>query len=107
MIAIIGLFVVILFALMLAYRNANNEHKKIHGSDLTVNEWLKSSIDEDLRGLIQLLIGTAVIDVVFLFILLFIIYFNCMYLKSKLFLSVYSNPFGRMFKGKVLMFLPR
>jgi hypothetical protein len=61
MIAIIGLIVVIIISLMLAYRNANNEHKKTTGSELTVNEWLKSSIDEDLKGLIKLLIGTFVI----------------------------------------------
>ena len=46
---------------MLAYRNANNEHKEKHGSELTVNDWLKSTINEDLKGLIYLLIGTAVI----------------------------------------------
>jgi len=61
MIAIIGLVLVILFSVMLAYRNANNEHKEKHGSELTVNDWLKSTINEDLKGLIYLLIGTAVI----------------------------------------------
>lgn len=61
MIAIIGLVAVILFSVMLAYRNANNEHKEKHGSELTVNDWLKSTINEDLKGLIYLLIGTAVI----------------------------------------------
>ena len=61
MIAIVGLLLIIVFSLMLAYRNANNAHKDKTGEDLTVNDWLKININEDLKGLIKLLIGTAVI----------------------------------------------
>ncbi len=61
MIAIVGLLLIIVFSLMLAYRNANNEHKDKTGEDLTINDWLKSSIDEKFMGLLRLLIGTAVI----------------------------------------------
>lgn len=61
MIAIVGLLLIIVFSLMLAYRNANNAHKDKTGEDLTVNDWLKSSIDVRLKELLKLLIGTAVI----------------------------------------------
>lgn len=64
LIAIIGLIIIAIFSVMIAYKNANKIHKQSNTKDLTINEWLQKSIDESLIGLIKLLIGTLVIMLV-------------------------------------------